>query len=150
MSRVVDGWVEALMPAPAPRQSMREWLLSQARSHRAWETGAATGPAASESPEIGDTVDVHGIRTNYHDEGSGPPIVLVHGSGPGVSAWANWRLTMPALADRFRAKLLDWYGKEKGGQVTYAEAFEICEYGRQPTREELAKLFPFFGEPKRP
>jgi hypothetical protein len=28
--------------------------------------------------------------------------------------------------------------------VQYAEAFEICEYGRQPNKEELRKLFPFF------
>jgi pimeloyl-ACP methyl ester carboxylesterase len=101
---------------------MREWLLAQARSHRAGETGAATGPAASENPEIGDTVDVHGIRTNYHDEGSGPPVVLVHGSGPGVSAWANWRLTMPALADRFRVLAPDVLGfgyTERPAGVTY-------------------------------
>ena len=29
-----------------------------------------------------------------------PPVLLLHGSGPGVSAWANWRLTIPALAPR--------------------------------------------------
>jgi hypothetical protein len=36
-----------------------------------------------------------------------------------------------------------WYGEERGKAVEYAEAFEICEYGRQPTRDELKKLFPF-------
>jgi nitrite reductase/ring-hydroxylating ferredoxin subunit len=30
-TRVVDGWVEALLPAPAARRSMREWLLAEAR-----------------------------------------------------------------------------------------------------------------------
>lgn len=50
------------------------------------------------SDEIGGSVDVDGIATNHHDEGEGAPVVLLHGSGPGVSAWANWRLTMPALA----------------------------------------------------
>ena len=30
-TRVVDGWVEALLPAPTAPQSMREWLLAQAR-----------------------------------------------------------------------------------------------------------------------
>lgn len=30
-TRVVDGWVEALLPPVQPRQSMREWLLAQAR-----------------------------------------------------------------------------------------------------------------------
>lgn len=51
-----------------------------------------------------------------------------------------------ATADRHRAALAKWYGKEKGDKVRYAEAFEVCEYGRQPDRDELAKLFPFFAE----
>jgi LmbE family N-acetylglucosaminyl deacetylase len=48
------------------------------------------------------------------------------------------------LAKRYRNQLADWYGKDKAEKVQYAEAFEICEYGRRPNREELAKLFPFF------
>ena len=55
----------------------------------------------SDNPEIGLSVDVDGIATNYHRSGSGPVVLLVHGSGPGVSAFANWRLTMPGLAERF-------------------------------------------------
>jgi hypothetical protein len=47
------------------------------------------------------------------------------------------------VADNCREKLIELYGKEQGEQVRYAEAFEICEYGRQPTKEELRKLFPF-------
>jgi 2-hydroxymuconate-semialdehyde hydrolase len=53
------------------------------------------------NPEIGLSIDVDGITTNYHRAGSGPVVLLVHGSGPGVSAWANWRLTIPALAEHF-------------------------------------------------
>lgn len=30
-----------------------------------------------------------------------------------------------------------WYGKEKAEAVDYAESFEICEYGRQPSKEEI-------------
>jgi LmbE family N-acetylglucosaminyl deacetylase len=48
------------------------------------------------------------------------------------------------VAQRYRAKLADWYGKDKADMVRHAEAFEICEYGRRPNKEELAKLFPFF------
>jgi len=36
--------------------------------------------------------------------------------------------------------------KERAAQVHHAEAFEICEYGRQPNKAELKRLFPFFGE----
>jgi LmbE family N-acetylglucosaminyl deacetylase len=51
-----------------------------------------------------------------------------------------------AVARRYRGKLGDWYGKERADKVQYAEVFEVCEYGRQPNRAELAKLFPFFEE----
>ena len=53
------------------------------------------------NPETGQSVLAGGIRTNYHDRGAGAPVLLVHGSGPGVSAWANWRGVLPPLsADR--------------------------------------------------
>jgi LmbE family N-acetylglucosaminyl deacetylase len=48
-----------------------------------------------------------------------------------------------APAERFRAALGKWYGREKAAGVKYAEAFEVCEYGRRPTPEEIRKLFPF-------
>jgi LmbE family N-acetylglucosaminyl deacetylase len=41
-----------------------------------------------------------------------------------------------------RKSLEKWYGKEKADQVTDAEAFEICEYGRRPSESEIRKLFP--------
>jgi N-acetylglucosamine malate deacetylase 1 len=47
-------------------------------------------------------------------------------------------------ANRFRQELAGWYGKERGDAIKYAEAFEICEYGRQPSRDDIKKLFPFF------
>ncbi len=51
-----------------------------------------------------------------------------------------------AVADRFRKELAEWVGPEKAQDVKAAEAFEICEYGTQPTREDLQRLFPFFGD----
>ncbi len=61
-------------------------------------------------PEIGRTVDVDGVATNYHDTGDGPVVLLLHGSGPGVSAWANWRGVLPELARRFRVVAPDLLG----------------------------------------
>jgi LmbE family N-acetylglucosaminyl deacetylase len=49
-----------------------------------------------------------------------------------------------AYADRYREALIRFYGEEKGRKVKRAEAFEICEYGRQPSQAELKRLFPFF------
>jgi hypothetical protein len=50
-----------------------------------------------------------------------------------------------ATAKRYPKELAAWYGEERGGKVQYAEAFEICEYGRMPTPEELRELFPFYA-----
>lgn len=47
------------------------------------------------------------------------------------------------LAGRFRATLIENYGATRGNQVRYAQAFEICEYGRRPNKEELKQIFPF-------
>jgi len=48
-----------------------------------------------------------------------------------------------ATANRFRSRLAEWYGADRAAGIKYAEAFEICEYGRQPTKEEIRQLFPF-------
>ncbi len=61
-------------------------------------------------------------------------------------AWLRdkWTLRQGGEANRFREVLLKWYGPVKGAAVKFAEAFEICEYGRQPSPEEIRQLFPFF------
>ena len=64
----------------------------------------------TQSPEVGLTIDVDGVATNYHDAGTGAPVLLIHGSGPGVSAWANWRLTIPELSKRYRVVAPDIFG----------------------------------------
>lgn len=46
------------------------------------------------------------------------------------------------VADRYREHLVKRYGVEQGAKLKFAEAFEICQYGRQPTPEELEQLFP--------
>lgn len=46
------------------------------------------------------------------------------------------------IKPEFRASLAKWYGEEKAKQAKYVEAFEICEYGAQPTEEDIRRLFP--------
>jgi LmbE family N-acetylglucosaminyl deacetylase len=46
-------------------------------------------------------------------------------------------------ADAYRPALVKFYGNERGQKVRYAQAFEICEYGRRPSAEELKQMFPF-------
>lgn len=47
-----------------------------------------------------------------------------------------------------RTSLEKWYGKTVAAKTRFAELFEICEYGHQPSDEEIRRLFPFFPEPR--
>ena len=60
--------------------------------------------------EIGKSVTAKGLKTNYLEVGEGKPIVLIHGSGPGVSAYANWRLVLPQISRYARAIAVDIAG----------------------------------------
>ena len=51
-----------------------------------------------------------------------------------------YALRSAKTAARFRRELIDRYG-EAGKKIRFAEAFEICEYGSQPTPAELKALF---------
>ena len=66
--------------------------------------------APVESPEIGREINAAGYSTNLHDLGEGFPVMMIHGSGPGVTAWANWRLVMPELARNRRVIAPDTLG----------------------------------------
>jgi N-acetylglucosamine malate deacetylase 1 len=63
-------------------------------------------------------------------------------------AWLKqrWSARQGGLANRYRDSLIEWYGDERGKEVQFAEAFEICEYGRRPSPAEIRTLFPFFDE----
>jgi LmbE family N-acetylglucosaminyl deacetylase len=47
-----------------------------------------------------------------------------------------------------RKSLEKWYGQEHAKNVKYAESFEVCEYGRQPSTEEIRHLFPMLNKKK--
>ncbi|MFI7667664.1 alpha/beta fold hydrolase [Nocardia sp. NPDC049526] len=48
------------------------------------------------------TADVDGLTFNYHEVGEGEPLILLHGSGPGVSAWSNFQHNLPVFGEQFR------------------------------------------------
>jgi pimeloyl-ACP methyl ester carboxylesterase len=56
------------------------------------------------------TVDTASGQLHYHEAGEGPPLLLLHGSGPGVSAWANFRDNLATFAGHFRTIALDFPG----------------------------------------
>jgi 2-hydroxymuconate-semialdehyde hydrolase len=64
------------------------------------------------NPEIGKSVTANGIHTNYIEAGdsANPPLILIHGSGPGVTAFANWNGVIPTLAERLHVYAPDMVG----------------------------------------
>lgn len=71
------------------------------------DSASTTAPAAG--PD-GRFLTAGGAKTHVHDAGVGAPVLLLHGSGPGVSAWANWRLVLPELALGFHVVAPDQLG----------------------------------------
>jgi len=76
-------------------------------------------------------------------------VVPVPGDGPAREerkrqVGDRFKQRAASVADRYRAKLIELYGQEKGSRIKHAEAFELCEYGRRPSPDDLRKLFPFF------
>jgi len=88
------------------------------------DTDTGTQDPAATNPAIGKDVEANGIRTNYLEAGSGDQtIVFVHGSGPGVTAYANWRGVLPVLGENFRCVAPDMVG------FGYSERPEKPDYG---------------------
>lgn len=90
--------------------------------------------ASDEKPEIGATADANGIKTNYLEAGKGDPVVLIHGSGPGVTSYANWRVVLPALAENFRVLAPDMVG------FGFTERPANIEYGLQTWADQVVGL----------
>jgi 4,5:9,10-diseco-3-hydroxy-5,9,17-trioxoandrosta-1(10),2-diene-4-oate hydrolase len=57
--------------------------------------------------------DVDGLSIHYKEIGTGTPLIMLHGTGPGASGWSNFRQTVPAFSDRYRVIVPDLprYGK---------------------------------------
>ena len=93
----------------------------------------------SENPEIGKRVRTGAFESNVHDQGKGAPVLLIHGSGPGVSAWANWRLVLPALAEQRRVIAPDMVG------FGYTDRPQGIEYGMPVWVQQALDLMDALG-----
>jgi LmbE family N-acetylglucosaminyl deacetylase len=99
---------------------------------------------------------LHELESQVYEGGAGGSEESVQAVPPANEvdarkAWlkARWQTRQSAEADRFRLDLVRLYGEEAGKAIKYAEAFELCEYGRRPNATELKQLFPFFPEGKK-
>jgi pimeloyl-ACP methyl ester carboxylesterase len=93
----------------------------------------------TERPEIGSLADAAGIKTNYLEAGEGAPVLLIHGSGPGVTAYANWRVVIPVLSEHFRVIAPDMAG------FGFSDRPEGIEYGLRTWVDQALGLMDNLG-----
>jgi LmbE family N-acetylglucosaminyl deacetylase len=58
-----------------------------------------------------------------------------------------FKARMKRSAEKDNAALVKRYGQDRADKIEYVESFEICEYGTQPSEDEIRRLFPFFPQP---
>ena len=98
---------------------------------------------AAPNPEIARSIRTGAFQSNVHDLGASkagqPPVLFIHGSGPGVSAWANWRLAMPAIAKERRVIAPDMVG------FGYTDRPAGIRYGLETWVQQLLDLLDALG-----
>ncbi|GAA0991088.1 alpha/beta fold hydrolase [Subtercola frigoramans] len=94
------------------------------------------GTSETESERL---ISVSSGNIHYHDVGSGPAVVLLHGSGPGATAWSNFGANIAALSARFRVVAIDMPGwgqshparvRERDHVATLIEVLDALEIER--------------------
>ncbi|WUI01172.1 alpha/beta hydrolase [Spirillospora sp. NBC_00431] len=71
----------------------------------------------------------------YHEAGEGPPLLMLHGSGPGVTGWRNFRGNLARFAGHFQCLVLEFpFGAFPGEGVRL-----LTEFTDDPTRERLVR-----------
>lgn len=91
------------------------------------------------NPEIGHSIATGPVTTNFHDWGSGAPVLLLHGSGPGVSAWANWRFAIGDLSSSFRVLAPDLAG------FGFSEIPDDWEFSRDTWLQQIVDFMDAVG-----
>ena len=82
------------------------------------------------SPEIASRfVDADGVHTHYIEVGAGPPLLLVHGGGPGADAWGNWSACLPLYSRDFRVIAVDLAGFGRSEKPD-PDAYEYAQHKR--------------------
>ena len=88
-------------------------------------------------------VDLHsGLRLHYHEAGdpTADTVLLLHGGGPGASAWSNFGRTLPVLAERFHVLAVD--------QLGFGRSAKPTDFGKQyfaASADALAELLDTLG-----
>ncbi|WP_269502321.1 alpha/beta fold hydrolase [Burkholderia sp. IMCC1007] len=67
------------------------------------------------------TVKTQDWQLHYHEAGSGHPVILLHGSGPGATGWSNFSGNIDALARRFHVYAVDMPGWGQSDAATVGQ-----------------------------
>ena len=97
---------------------------------------------AEENPAIGKNIKTGDFDTNYLQAGedkTGTPVILMHGSGPGVTAYANWRGIIPILKDHYHVLAPDMVG------FGYSERPEGVQYNCQVWADQTVAFMDALG-----
>jgi 4,5:9,10-diseco-3-hydroxy-5,9,17-trioxoandrosta-1(10),2-diene-4-oate hydrolase len=83
-----------------------------------------------------------GLRLHYHEAGdpAAETVLLLHGGGPGASAWSNFGRTLGVLAERFHVLAVD--------QVGFGQSSKPTEFAKQyfaASADALAELLDVLG-----
>ena len=88
---------------------------------------------------ISSYVNASGRRTHFLEAGNGEPLVLVHGSGPGASAWSGYRENIAELAKHFHVYAIEW---DKSRIDFFMDGKKVFTYENEGMGEEA---WPFDG-----
>ena len=75
-------------------------------------------------------IEIDGLKLHYHELGSGFPLVLIHGGGPGASGWSNFSRNVEALASRWRVLVIDLPGFGESDHHVSADSGVFSFYAR--------------------
>lgn len=78
------------------------------------------------------------FKVHYHEAGDGAPLILLHGSGPGVSGWSNFKGNFPVFAKEFRTIIMDMPGFGKTAAVEWTRPYPKVAY--EAVRELMDEL----------
>jgi len=85
------------------------------------------------------SVSFRGIPVHYLEGGSGFPVLMIHGSGPGASTLGNWRRVLEPLAEHHHVYAMDLVGFGESGRKSEPPYFDFSLWVEQ-AREMLRRM----------
>ena len=82
-------------------------------------------------------IEFEGNSVHFWEGGSGFPILMLHGSGPGAGTMGNWRFVLEPLAESYHVLATDLIGFGESGRKHEEPYFDIGLWRRQQQRPHI-------------